>query len=134
MGSYNSNCICIIGINANFTIIIQTFRKKQSSDYYTTGNKLYEGTHGNISPHTITSDNLSPVNTTAFNWGNKTHGNQQCVQIPKAQYSKWKRIFSRQVVEASQIEVMETIGEGTVVIVIIIVVIVIVVIIIVVVA
>ena len=43
-------------------------------------------------------------------------GTQQCVVIPQSQYSKWKRIFSRQVVEASQIEVMETIGEGAVII------------------
>ena len=84
--------------------------RRRNSNFYEPESKTRDECS---SPQTITSETaLSPVNTSSFNWGNKMATSGKTLVIPNSEYSKWKRIFARQVVQANHIEIMETIGEG----------------------
>ena len=82
-----------------FVNSVTPFRKRSSDSYNSHGKHSSTGTSQN-------GDQL----TTSFVYNGNL--NSQVVQISQTQYTKWKRIFSRQVLAADQIVIMETIGEG----------------------
>ena len=89
----------------NITHLILLYFRRRRSKNFRPDLSAVNGTCGPSSPTSTVNLSISPLVTTMF-----SQSEGSC--LSPTDYSKWRRIFSRYIVDHGQIDVMETIGEG----------------------